>query len=171
MLPVVLFLHRDPVVHQLVAAALADELQVLSALGIADAQRLAAEHELALIIVDAETADGNADTLVTELRARDATLRAIFFADPRRPDKAWRLADLGTVLPRAHDLDRLRVAVRGQMRQWQLGAAERRRDGQTTKRLPPPSQRADGTSTARVSYFGPAEPGPGEESKPPARRD
>jgi len=167
-LPVVLFLHRDPVVHQLVAAAFADELEVLSALTMADAQRLATEHDVALVLVDAETADGNADVLVSELRARVPQMRAIFFADPRRPDKAWRLADLGTVLPRAHDLDRLRVAVRSQMRQWQAAATERSRDGQTTKRVQ--ASQSDATSTARVSYFGPPEPGSDEEAKSKARR-
>ena len=174
MLPTVLFLHRDPVVHQLVAAALADDFELVGALSPADASRLAAEQQPQVVVIDAESAGGDVEALLSQLRARDPHLGAVFFADARHPDKAWRLADLGVVLPRAHDLARLAHAVRSQHRRAQQARDEAARkvaaDAQTTQRLPPPSQRADAVSTARISYFGPSEPPPPDESTEGVRR-
>jgi DNA-binding NtrC family response regulator len=152
---VVLFLHRDPVVHEIVAGALGDEFTVACARTHEEATELAARQQPAVLVADVDGGGDAIAKLVGELRARHPHLRAVFFADAREPVEAWRLADLGTVLAKTYDIERLRVAVRRAAHLWGLssGAEKRARaveDG-TTKRL---AKGGDGTATERISYFG-----------------
>jgi len=152
-LPVVLFLHRDPVVHELVAGTLGDEFDFVNARSRTNATKLAATHLPAVVLVDTEGGEADAAAVVNELRARDPHLRAIFFADAREPGKAWLLADLGTVLPKSYDLERLRIAIRkaAKMHAMSSGVEKLKSETEkTTKRIRPTS--GDGAATTRLNY-------------------
>ena len=163
---VVLFLHRDPVVQAIVGGMLSDEVDLCFARDCVEARSVAAERQPALLLADTEGQGEAVQELVRELSARDPHLRAVFFVEPRAAGKAWQLGELGTVLPKDYDLDRLRLAVRREERLWRMsrgGDIEARSsklgpapapdaDSTTTRRQvrPPP---ADATATQRLSYF------------------
>ena len=178
---VVLFLHRDPVVQAIVGGMLADAVDLCFARDCAEAASAAAARQPALLLADTEGQGEAVQALVRDLRARDPHLRSVFFVEPRAVGKAWQLAELGTVLPKDYDLDRLLLAVRREERLWRLsrGDGEARgsnrgaaaagadaADERTTRRQvrPPSHERgADATATQRLSYFGPS-----EDDAPPA---
>jgi DNA-binding NtrC family response regulator len=191
---VVLFLHRDPVVQAIVGGMLADQVDLCFARDCAEAASAAAARQPALLLADTEGQGEAVQALVRDLRARDPHLRSVFFVEPRAVGKAWQLAELGTVLPKDYDLDRLLLAVRREERLWRLsrGDGEPRGgnrgaagaaagadpgDERTTRRqVRPPNEGggADGTATQRLSYFGPSEgdtPPAAGESRPPQERD
>lgn len=160
--PVVLLVHRDPVVLELIAGTLGDEFEFVQARGTAAAQELATSRAPAVVVVDATSDSDVALDLVQGLRARGPHVQAIFFANVRDTGSAWRLADFGTVVPKNYDLDRLRLAVRKAARLSAMSSgAEKLQIGravstdQTTKRLPKGPRRTESQSnvvTTRLHY-------------------
>lgn len=160
--PVVLLVHRDPVVLELIAGTLGDEFEFARARSAAAAQELSASRSFAVIVADATNDSDVALDLVQSLRARAPHVQAIFFADVRDTGSAWRLADFGTVVPKSYDLDRLRLAVRKAARLSAMSSgAEKLKIGravatdQTTKRLPKGQRRTESQSnvvTTRLHY-------------------
>lgn len=183
---VVLFLHRDPVVQAIVGGMLADEVELCFARDCAQAASLAAERQPAVLLADTEGQGEEVQGLVRDLRARDPHLRSVFFVEARAAGKAWQLGELGTVLPKDYDLDRLRLAVRREERLWRMSRGEgeagsSRRgpavaaDATTTRRQVRPPV-ADATATQRLSYFARAATGedertPVSEEQPKARSE
>lgn len=112
----VFFVHRDPVVHDLVEGTLGDEFTVVGLRSVEQALRRALRQLPAVVVIDCEPGDPSPERLVLELRAQVPHLRAVFLADPRDSSRSFRLSDLGTVLPKRQDLERLRHALRTAMR-------------------------------------------------------
>jgi DNA-binding NtrC family response regulator len=191
---VVLFVHHDPVVQAIVGGMLADEVDLCFARNCEEAASAAIARQPALLLADTEGQGEAVQALVRGLRARDPHLRSVFFVEPRAVGQAWQLAELGTVLPKDYDLDRLLLAVRREERLWRLsrgdgdargsnrgaaGAAVSAGPGDETStrrqvRAAKDAGGADATATQRLSYFGPTEgdaPPASGESRPPQERD
>lgn len=113
---IVYFVHRDPVVHDLVEGTLGDEFVVVGLRSAEQAMRRAQRQPPAVVVLDCEQGDASPERLVLELRVLVPHLRAVFLADPRDTTRSFRLSDLGTVLPKRQDLERLRHALRTALR-------------------------------------------------------
>jgi hypothetical protein len=105
----VLFVHPDPLVHDLVAGTLGDEFTVL---GARTAEQAARRRPGPAVVVIACEEGLDPEAIVDRLRGADPHVRAVFLVDPRDTSLTWQLASHGTVLPRRQDLDRLRHAIR-----------------------------------------------------------
>src|SRR5262245_4523421 len=152
--PVVLFVHRDPVAHELVSGTLGDEFEFVSARSHDKALKLTMEHQPAVVLIDVERED-EAIGMVGELRARDPYLRVIFFANAYEPGKAWVLADLGPVLPKNYDVERLRIAICKAVKMNAMSSGVERLKSETertTKRVRPTGGGDNSVATARLNY-------------------
>jgi DNA-binding NtrC family response regulator len=138
----VLFVHDDTVVHELVEGTLGDEFRVLTAGTAARAMALFERHAPAVVVIDLTVGDVRCEEIFEPMRAREPGLRAVFFADQDDPQRALRLGDLGTVLPRRRDLDRLRLAIRN--------AARFRALSEDVARLRSDAERASTTTSRRA---------------------
>lgn len=125
-LSLVLFVHADPVVHELVAGTLGEEHTLVGARNVEQALRRARYQMPAVVVIDCTAGDRGPEQLVLELRALDSHVRAIFLVDSRDAARTFGLADLGTVLPKKQDIDRLASAVRSAARLRAMAAGVER---------------------------------------------
>ena len=123
---IVLFVHADPVGPAAVAGPWGEEHHSAGARSAEQALRRAKHQMPAVVVVDCTTGDRAPEQLVLELRAMDAHVRAIFLVDSRDAARTFGLADLGTVLPKKQDIDRLASAVRSAARLRAMAAGVER---------------------------------------------
>lgn len=124
--PLVFLVHRDPLVHELIGGTLGDEFTFVNVRTAELALKRAARQTPAVIVIDCGADDPAPEALVHELRALDVHVRAIFLADSVEAARAWRLSDLGMILPKRQDLDRLRHAIRSAARLYAMTAGVER---------------------------------------------
>jgi DNA-binding NarL/FixJ family response regulator len=151
-LTTVLLVHPDAAFHEVVSGTLGDEFRVVAAAAVARALTLFERHRPAVVVLESDLGDQRAEDVFAEMKGREAELRAVFFADADDPKRALRLAELGTVLPKRRDVERLRVALRNAVRFRALS--------EDVARLKDDAARA-GTTTARREQ----EEGAGPRSK------
>ena len=122
--PVVLLLHRDPVVHELVVGTLGDEFQFVAGQTPAVAAALAAERHPAVLVIDVEVHEAAAE-LARSLSARDPHMLAARSRDAR-----------------VRNVTRIRRGTRRRPRasQGMLAAALPPRDEVSQRRHRPPSR-------------------------------
>jgi DNA-binding NtrC family response regulator len=142
----VLLVHPDSAFHEQVSGTLGDEFRVFAAANGARALTLFERHRPAVVVLESDLGSEQAEAVFAQMHALDPGLRAVFYADQDDPKLALRLADLGTVLPRRRDVERLRVALRN--------AAKFRAISEDVAKLKDDAARA-GTTTGKRAEEGP----------------
>jgi DNA-binding response OmpR family regulator len=147
----VLLIHSDSAAQDLIVDELQDEFEFVQARNGEQALRLVDRRLPAVAVIETDLVD-RATQLYAQLQAK-GDIRAVFMVDSGEPRDALTLTGLGTVLPKAADLDRLRHAIRRMVRLQAMSAGvERLRSN--TGRLPDteaprsPPRRRDRTDPA-----------------------
>ncbi len=152
-----LLVHPDAAFHEVVSGTLGEEFRVVAATTGARALTLFERHRPAVVVLESDLGDQRAEDLFAEMKGREAELRVVFFADADDPKRALRLAELGTVLPKRRDVERLRAALRNAVRFRALS--------EDVARLKDDAARA-GTTTARREQEEAAAGGPRSKRRP-----
>jgi DNA-binding NtrC family response regulator len=157
----VLLVHPDVDLHDLVSRTLHDEFRIFAAANGARAMTLFERHRPAVVVLESELGEERVELLFEQMRAREPELRAVFLADQDDPKRALRFAELGIVLPRRRDVERLRVAIRS--------AAKFRALSEDVAKLKDDAARA-GTTTAKRKEMDEAA-GPRSQRRSPSLLD
>lgn len=134
--PAVLLLDPEPTEE--LSAALA-EFALLAARTVELALRLAARRPPAVAVIDAQIGTHTPEEILTELRAINPGMRAVFLSTRQDPQESGRLTGLGALIPRPVDPERLQQAVRNAVRLHGMSAGVERlrsRTGQFSMTLP-----------------------------------
>jgi len=167
--PLVLLIHSDSAAQDKIIDELGDEFEFAQARNGEQALRLVERRVPMVAVIETDLVD-RATQLYAQLQSK-GDIRAVFLVDPGEPRDALTLTGLGTVLPKAADLDRLRHAIRRMVRLQAMSAGvERLRSN--TGRLP--ESEAPRSPPRRRDRTDPAPPvvntreGRGQTERPPA---